>query len=266
MIKLGVIEVKPPTLFIFSALVLMTGCRLNLHEKAPICAPPGAVAKAKCFYNLEITKIVAEGLVRAKVPLKVIEHNARHSAYTKLGGAIGFKVMDALYGDFEYEFRVDNSRDLKERQAYEFESIPDETTLKFIGDAKYPEKHEEKVPGYKHRQSKTGGTQLFARHEPQCCMCSTCETGCVCPGEGGCPWCGAADLKTLLVSVTSAKGTVDIRVVRGARQSDALSGDAAESVLALMIGSLTHGNISLKSIANYKYDQKFVPSCLARNA
>ena len=281
MIKFSMLRARPLTLFICSVVFLVGGClALNLLEKTPKCFSPATVAKSEkpCFYILQITAIISGDVskgevpvvVQAKVPDLVLKHNAEHSAFTALGGLVGSRINREHYGNPDYEFTVAENPDkivLKVGVFYEFRGIKGKAGLKVVGDAKLPEDNgadQGKDPD-KDNLSSIAGTELYASHSPKCCMCGTCQSGCYCPGQAGCPWCATADVKTLLASVSSNKDTVNVRSRRGLERSSAASGGVAERFLALMSASPTRGNISVKSIATYTYDRKFAPVCLTKS-
>jgi hypothetical protein len=266
MVQLNVPRFKLLTLLIISAFLVVGGClSINLNEKKPKCGPPGTLAGHPCFYNLTIIQIDHQTRwVRGKVPEKVLEHNAEHSAKTRLGGILGYKLTVPTYPFFEYTFQVENLDDIREDETYEFRSKPNTSILEKKGPAKYPDCHPDQTD-CKKKQAKNVKTELYAGHRPECCMCGWCESDCVCPGEGGCPWCGVPDSKTLLANASTTNGTMDIRVARGWRKLSATTGNVTETFMALMSGSRARGNISVKFIG-YKYDQRFVPSCLAKSA
>lgn len=271
MINFSILGARPLTLLICSGALLVGGCAtIERHEKTPVCFSPGTVSESQrpCFYILEITEFISEGVVRARVPDTVFVYNAKHSAYTALGGMVGFSVNRGRKGNPVYEFNMVNPNkiELKPRHTYEFRGITGKASLEVVGPPREPEDQGKDQGKHPDQISENAGTELYARHSPQCCMCDACQSGCVCAGQGNCPWCATADVTTLLASASINKDTVDVRSGYGLRQLSATNRDITQRFLALMGGSRAHSNISMRFIASYKYDQQFVPSCLIRSA
>jgi len=258
------------------AFVLIGGCAKMAHflerdDKAPVCFNPGAVAeKNNCYYVLQIVQHNPDDTYRVLVPDAVLIHNGKHSTYLDIADEASVETNINKYARIKYDIKVDNPDriDLKDGFMYEFRTKKGQTAMEVKkkvtaeelppNQGQWQGKDPDKDPGGVSMNN--GGTELYASHSPQCCMCDKCQSGCYCPGQAGCPWCAAADVNTVIASLQRNNDGLDVR--SGHRPSRL---GVAEKFLALISGSRSSGNISAKSIAAYHYDPNFAPKCLTTN-